>query len=492
MFSVFSYMRSYWVVRIPHIYLLKYWVQGTWPILLNWYHYILEISPLAETVSFFNYSMDHIFGDSHDIAFGAKSPSKAPSSNDTPKEALTPRGNFQHDDFGDLEPSSWAHKIDRPVRTQNPIAQPSWPSKNPSKTNTHHTTSSQQRSLPISDGSSTPVLTRLTEGMKSSFLPREEDTTIVRIVVLSDPSVVDPLMLITRDDTTILLGSWFGTMSHAGSEYLTFPDMRLVISEKTRLNAWILNDSNIDVRAFETILPAIWFPPIYATREIIAKFRNNITQNDFLSKCRFFELFADGITERRIGNIDWRSDSILTLKSGSTEIGFSHFSPSPLQAPANIVTRTLEKYSIGNEIVNVWEILSFRWNEIKRHSMKFTFDTFFIDKNSVWVVAWYTLGDREQLASNGVLIFTLEEDTRARTIAGHIFIDSRGFVHAHEMMSVHKEILKWIRSTYEKLILENPKIDRGSLVQWLRRELTKYCYLLTGRTPVVMPILIER
>jgi hypothetical protein len=33
-----------------------------------------------------------------------------------------------------------------------------------------------------------------------------------------------------------------------------------------------------------------------------------------------------------------------------------------------------------------------------RHSLKFTFDTFFLDKNSIGVVAGYTLGDREQLA----------------------------------------------------------------------------------------------
>lgn len=91
-----------------------------------------------------------------------------------------------------------------------------------------------------------------------------------------------------------------------------------------------------------------------------------------------------------------------------------------------------------------------------------------------------------------MLTFTLEEDKRLRTIVGHIFIDSRGFVHAHEMMSVHKEILKGIRSTYEKCILENPKIERAVLVQSLRREITKYCYLLTKRTPVVLPILIER
>jgi mRNA degradation ribonuclease J1/J2 len=115
-----------------------------------------------------------------------------------------------------------------------------------------------------------------------------------------------------------------------------------------------------------------------------------------------------------------------------------------------------------------------------------------VDAGSIGVVAWYTLSDRAILAENGILTFTLEEDMRMRTIAWHIFIDSRWFVHAHEMMTVHKEILKWIRNTYEKLIEENPKIDRGTLVQSLRREITKYCYVLTWRTPVVMPIVIER
>lgn len=79
-----------------------------------------------------------------------------------------------------------------------------------------------------------------------------------------------------------------------------------------------------------------------------------------------------------------------------------------------------------------------------------------------------------------------------RAIVGHIFIDSRGFVHSHEMMSVHKEVLKAIRHVYESTLLGNRSIERGELVSTLRRELTKYCYLLTGRTPVVMPVIIER
>jgi mRNA degradation ribonuclease J1/J2 len=185
----------------------------------------------------------------------------------------------------------------------------------------------------------------------------------------------------------------------------------------------------------------------------------------------------------------------LGFKAGPSTFGFAHI---PLlssdlgNSVSHICTIGSDGFSLGAEVFVAGEVISLKGTSISRNTMKFTFDTFFIDGLSIGVVAGYALGDREQLAENGVLIFTLEEDSRARTIAGHIFIDSRGFVHAYEMMYIHKEILKGIRSTYEKILIENPKIERGELVQSLRREITKYCYVLTGRTPVVMPIVIER
>jgi mRNA degradation ribonuclease J1/J2 len=306
--------------------------------------------------------------------------------------------------------------------------------------------------------------------------------------------------MIRSDETTVLMGSGFGSISRSGREYSTFPDMRLIFSEKDRIRAWILTDASIDVARFELILPTLGFPPIYATREVIAAFRNSITNTAFLESCRFFELFADGTSMRRIGDIECVTADVdltshLGFRSGGSTFAFAHI---PLTSAdlgtsvAAVITPTTDGFSIGTEPFITGEVLSLKWGVISRNAMKFTFDTFFVDGLSIGVVAGYALGDRDQLAESGVVIFTLEEDTRARTIAGHIFIDSRGFVHAYEMMYIHKEILKGIRQTYEKLIVENPKVERGELVQWLRREITKYCYLLTGRTPVVMPIVIER
>lgn len=124
--------------------------------------------------------------------------------------------------------------------------------------------------------------------------------------------------------------------------------------------------------------------------------------------------------------------------------------------------------------------------------MKFTFDTFYIDKNSVGTKSGYVLADRKNLSENGVVIFTLEEDEKFRTISGHIFIDSRGFVHSHEALRVHKELIKAVRMVYERSVAENPEIERSELVKIFRSEIAKYAFVLTGKEPTLMPIIMSK
>ena len=165
---------------------------------------------------------------------------------------------------------------------------------------------------------------------------------------------------------------------------------------------------------------------------------------------------------------DTNSTPVLGFRAGGSLFNFTHTvlasSEAGIFVPLNFSVGA-DGFLLGKESFVTGEVLSLKSGKISRNAMKFTFDTFYVDGLSIGVVAGYALGDREQLAENGVLTFTLEEDSRVRTIAGHIFIDSRGFVHAYEMMYIHKEILKGIRSSYEKFLTENPKIERGELVQ---------------------------
>lgn len=416
--------------------------------------------------------MDHIFGDTDDIAFGTSSRNHTQQKN--PNTKSFPKQSSRKEDT-------------KRNQERRPVAPPS---------RTHRTMESAQPVVSDIDS-----LTRLVTSMKPSFLPKEEDMNAVRLVTFSDSNQKDPLMLVTRDNETILVGSGFGEIVRAGKAYSTFPDMRLLYSEKEHISAWVLPENDIDITPIMTILPGLGFPPMYASREMITRLRESIHDMAFLDKCRFFELFPSGSFDRRIGAFEFLLgsngvSSCIVIRSAWTQFGreISTISSVPWThiAKESCFRRKDAGYVFGDMLVMAGEILSLKWGQLAKHQLKFTFDTFYIDGSSVWVVAWYTLPDREQLAENWILTFTLEEDSRVRTIAGHIFIDSRGFVHAYEMMSVHKEILKGIRVTYENLIVENPKIERGELVQTLRREITKYCYVLTGRTPVVMPIVIER
>lgn len=124
--------------------------------------------------------------------------------------------------------------------------------------------------------------------------------------------------------------------------------------------------------------------------------------------------------------------------------------------------------------------------------MKFTFDTFYLDGKSAGTTASFPFVDRKILSESGVLIFTLEENSILRTISGHIFIDSRGFVYPHELMRIHKELIKAIREIYEATILAEPQIERAKLIQILRRDVAKICFVLTGRAPIIMPIIIDK
>lgn len=83
--------------------------------------------------------------------------------------------------------------------------------------------------------------------------------------------------------------------------------MRIVASEKDRLAAWVLADDAIEVNLFRYILATLDYVPVYASRQLIARIREELSESPMLEKCRFFELFTPDVSERKIGNIELRS-----------------------------------------------------------------------------------------------------------------------------------------------------------------------------------------
>jgi hypothetical protein len=151
-------------------------------------------------------------------------------------------------------------------------------------------------------------LASLVASMKPTYLPPLSSDTL-RVVVLSGEGVKDPLMLARTGDTTLLIGTGFSQIQNAGKTYSSFPDMRLIESEKDHLTGWVLLESGFDIDLFQMTLEMIGFPFVYGTIDVIAYIRNTVKDAAFLDKCRFFELFSPNAEDRKIADFVLRNTS---------------------------------------------------------------------------------------------------------------------------------------------------------------------------------------
>lgn len=96
-------------------------------------------------------------------------------------------------------------------------------------------------------------LKNLVASMKPTYLP-SISSDLLRLVMLSPHGGSDPLMLLRTGDTTLLIGTGFSSVENSGKVYPTFPDMRLIESEKDHLAGWILLEPGFDSTSFQMIL----------------------------------------------------------------------------------------------------------------------------------------------------------------------------------------------------------------------------------------------
>lgn len=91
-------------------------------------------------------------------------------------------------------------------------------------------------------------------------------------------------------------------LQKSGKNYQTFPDMRLPVSEKNRIHAWILTENDFDREIFSILVELLDFPPIYATRSVISALQKDISLIKNFSKIRFIEIFSRENTIQKIGD----------------------------------------------------------------------------------------------------------------------------------------------------------------------------------------------
>lgn len=162
-------------------------------------------------------------------------------------------------------------------------------------------------------------LKSLISGLKPSFLTREWHGDIRHIFWEKSSS---PMAFVSKNDSTILLGSGIQKKHVFHSLCDTIPDIRLPFSAKN-LDAWIVDRlSAEEIPHFLTLLLALDFPVVYAPESIITTLKKYSESDLRFSEQEYQELCYK--KAHKIGEFLVKIDENFCLQISDENISFSY------------------------------------------------------------------------------------------------------------------------------------------------------------------------
>ena len=113
-----------------------------------------------------------------------------------------------------------------------------------------------------------------------------------------------------------------------------------------------------------------------------------------------------------------------------------------------------------------------------------------VDGFGVGDVGNVVLRDRKHLAEDGIIVVAVSVDSVTREVIAGPEIISRGFVYVKESEQMMDDAREAVCDVLEKCYINNVR-DWGTVKVRLRDGLSRYLYEQTGRSPMVLPIVLE-
>ena len=114
----------------------------------------------------------------------------------------------------------------------------------------------------------------------------------------------------------------------------------------------------------------------------------------------------------------------------------------------------------------------------------------YVDGNSANEIATQVIRDRKIMASDGILVIIANIDIRNRKLLIKPAITTRGFIQVNK----NEELIKMIEVKASILIIEKLKenaITFADLKSYLAIQISNYINELTGRRPIILPIILD-
>ncbi len=114
----------------------------------------------------------------------------------------------------------------------------------------------------------------------------------------------------------------------------------------------------------------------------------------------------------------------------------------------------------------------------------------YVDGNRIGEIGSAVIHDRQSMKNDGILVVIMNVDMKQRKLLIKPNITTRGFV----QVNANEELLRKIEYIAEKVIKNELKKEHGtfmSIKQELNKNLVPYINDLTGRRPIILPIILD-
>ena len=93
------------------------------------------------------------------------------------------------------------------------------------------------------------------------------------------------------------------------------------------------------------------------------------------------------------------------------------------------------------------------------------------------------------MSNDGIVVIIANIDTSKKKLVGDVNITTRGFVYVQENL----ELIKKLEDIATKVILDNTKthVLFSEIKSNIITELSSYIYDVTGRKPIITPVMID-
>ncbi len=142
----------------------------------------------------------------------------------------------------------------------------------------------------------------------------------------------------------------------------------------------------------------------------------------------------------------------------------------------------------NNFILENGDVLAIKKGKVQRKGHIQAGDIY-VDGNRIGEVSSAVMRERKTMSNDGIVVIIANIDTSKKKLIGDVNITTRGFVYVQE----NYELIKKLEEISTKVILNSIKnhVIFNEIKANMITELTNYIYEITGRRPIITPVMID-